>query len=136
MNRQMPPGNCGGGPGTLPGAVGLVVGIETDSTRVCTDEKRRRITRRPSMLTSGKSAANRVSALAIAAFEGLNLHARLLNQRAADESADAVSLPVGRLHDRFQCRPVLAAQHRDHGGFLAPVARCGGLRLGAGLLCR
>ena len=119
----------------LPGAVGLVDGIETDSTRSGPNEKRRRvISRRP--VTKRGQSTNRVGAFSVLAFEGLHLQSRLLNQGSADKAADAVSLPVGRFHDRCQRRAVLPAQHRDHRGFLTPAARRGGFRLGAGLLPR
>lgn len=52
------------------------------------------------------SDANRVTALRVLALGGYNRQAHLFAERSADEAADAMGLPVCRLHDRRQrCAP-------------------------------
>ena len=57
------------------------------------------------------NSTNRVSPLAVAALEGINLQARLLDQTSTDESANAVGLPAGGFHDLGQRSAVGLFEH-------------------------
>ena len=85
-------------------------------------------------LQSTNSALDRIAALSVFALLGRDGQTHLLVQRPADESANAVRLPVCCLHNFSQGSPVLALQQvQDSLGLAAFAGASAFLRLG-GLL--
>ena len=81
-------------------------------------------------------ADDRVNSFAVLTLGGFYREPHLLAQRAGEESAHAVGLPIRSGHQLLQCGPSFSPEQHEDFGLLAAFARAGGVDCGVGVLSR